>query len=83
MNYKLRRFGYGISESNSLQPAGLTLLQSCERVPFIEKDILKDEAAFKELTEDLGFMSTPVIKIDDESLVGFNQGKLRELLNLK
>jgi len=52
-------------------------------VPFIEKDISKDEVAFKELTEDLGFRSTPVIKIDDESLVGFNQGKLRELLNLK
>ncbi len=52
-------------------------------VPFIEKDISKDEAAFKELTEDLGFMSTPVIKIDDEALVGFDQGKLQELLNLK
>ncbi len=66
----------------------MTLLQSCERVssknvPFIEKDISKDEAAFKELTEDLGFVSTPVIKIDDASLVGFNQGKLRKLLNLK
>lgn len=39
--------------------------------------------SFKELTEDLGFVSTPVIKIDDASLVGFNQGKLRKLLNLK
>ena len=52
-------------------------------VPFIEKDISKDEVAFKELTEDLGFRSTPVIKIDDEALAGSDQGKLRELLNLK
>ena len=51
-------------------------------MPFIEKDISKDDAAFEELTEDLGIMTTPVIKINGEILVGFNQRKLRELLSL-
>jgi len=52
-------------------------------VPFIEKNITKDKAAFKELTEDLGLMSTPIIKIKDEIITGFNQTKLRKLLGLK
>lgn len=51
-------------------------------VPFIEKNITNDEAAFKELTEDLGLMSTPIIQVGDETLVGFNQKRLRELLGL-
>ena len=42
----------------------------------------KDEAAFKELTEDFGLMTTPVIQVDEVMVVGFNQGKLRELLGL-
>ena len=52
-------------------------------VPFIEKNITEDEAAFKELTEDLDIMTTPVFRINDETLVGFNQKKLRKLLGLK
>lgn len=52
-------------------------------MPFVEKNITKDEAAFKELTEDLGLMTTPVIQVKDETLVGFNQKRLRELLGLK
>ncbi len=52
-------------------------------MPYIEKNITKDEAAFKELTEDLGIMSTPVIKINEEIITGFNQTKLRKLLGLK
>jgi arsenate reductase-like glutaredoxin family protein len=51
-------------------------------MPFIEKNITEDEAAFKELTEDLALMSTPVIQVNDKTLVGFNQKKLRELLGL-
>ncbi|RMD87795.1 MAG: glutaredoxin family protein [Calditrichaeota bacterium] len=55
---------------------------SQHNVPFEEKNVSNDESAFKELTEDLGIMTTPVIKVGDEVLVGFNQKRLRELLNL-
>ncbi|MFQ6115427.1 MAG: glutaredoxin family protein [bacterium] len=53
------------------------------QVPFVEKNITKDEAAFRELTEDLELMTTPVIQVEDETLVGFNQKRLLELLGLK
>lgn len=52
-------------------------------MPFVEKNITKDEAAFRELTEDLELMTTPVIQVEDETLVGFNQKRLLELLGLK
>ena len=55
---------------------------SRQNVPFIEKDISKDQAVFKELTEDLGLMTTPVILVNGETLVGFDQTKLQELHGL-
>lgn len=60
----------------------------CERVkeflsqrgiPFEERDVLKDETAIEELSE-LGYMTTPVVKIDGEVVVGFNRKRLEELL---
>lgn len=48
-------------------------------IPYVERDVLKDESAIQELAE-LGFMTTPVIKIDDEVVVGFNRQRLEELL---
>ena len=46
---------------------------------FEEKDITKDPSAVEEL-ERLGAMTTPVIVIDGEVVVGFNQKRLEELL---
>ena len=47
---------------------------------FEEKDITKDPAALEEL-EKLGVMTTPVILIDGQAVIGFNQKRLEELLS--
>lgn len=47
---------------------------------FTEKDIAKDSSALEEL-ENLGAMTTPVIVIDGEPVIGFNQKRLEELLS--
>jgi glutaredoxin len=48
-------------------------------VVFEERDITKDLSAVEDL-ERLGLMTTPVIVIDGEVIVGFNQKRLGELL---
>jgi glutaredoxin 3 len=40
-----------------------------------------DRAALKELL-DMGYQSTPVTIIDGEAVVGFDQGKIEQLLGL-
>lgn len=47
---------------------------------FTERDISKDSSALKEL-EKLGAMTTPVILINGEVVIGFNQKRLEELLS--
>jgi glutaredoxin 3 len=50
-------------------------------VQFVEKNVRADQAALKELI-DLGFQSTPVTIIDGQSVVGFDQAKIMELLGI-
>jgi glutaredoxin 3 len=50
-------------------------------VEFVEKNVRADKAALKELL-DQGFQSTPVIIIDSQSVVGFDQAKIIELLGI-
>jgi glutaredoxin len=50
-------------------------------VQFVEKNVRADKTALKELL-DQGFQSTPVTIIDGQSVVGFDQAKLIELLGL-
>ncbi len=50
-------------------------------VQFVEKNVRADKAAMKELI-DQGFQSTPVTIIDGQSVVGFDQLKIMELLGL-
>jgi glutaredoxin 3 len=50
-------------------------------VQFVEKNVRADKTALKELL-DQGFQSTPVTIIDGQSVVGFDQAKLVELLGL-
>ena len=50
-------------------------------VQFVEKNVRADKTALKELL-DQGFQSTPVTIIDGQSVVGFDQAKLIELLSL-
>ena len=53
---------------------------SQKNIPFIERDILNDEQAFAEL-EELGIMTTPVVTIDGEVIIGFDQARLQQLLD--
>jgi glutaredoxin 3 len=50
-------------------------------VEFVEKNVRADKAALKELL-DQGFQSTPVTIIDGQSVVGFDQAKIIELLGI-
>ena len=50
-------------------------------VEFEDRDITKNEIFLKEL-EEMNIMSTPVIVIDGEAVVGFKKDRLDELLGL-
>lgn len=54
---------------------------SQNKIEFTDRNIVKDETAFKEL-EKLGYMTTPVILIDGEVVVGYDIPKLSSLLQL-
>jgi glutaredoxin 3 len=47
---------------------------------YTEKDITKDSSALEEL-ERLGAMTTPVIVINGDVVIGFNRKRLEELLS--
>jgi glutaredoxin len=49
-------------------------------IPYVERDVSRDERALGEL-EALGFMTTPVLKIDGEVVVGFDRKRLEALLH--
>lgn len=51
-------------------------------LPFAEKDITQDPSALEELQQ-LGVLSTPVILVGEEMIVGFDQKKLEILLGLR
>jgi glutaredoxin len=50
-------------------------------VQFVEKNVRADQAALKELIA-LGFQSTPVTIIDGQSVVGFDQQRISDLLEI-
>jgi len=52
---------------------------SQKKVQFAEKDITKDPNALEELKK-LGFMTTPVLVIDDSVIVGFDTAKIDSAL---
>ena len=52
---------------------------SQQNVNFTERDVVNDAEALAEL-EELGIMTTPVIVIDDEVIVGFDRKRLQQLL---
>jgi glutaredoxin-like YruB-family protein len=49
-------------------------------IPYTDYDVSKDKEKVYEMIHKSGQMGTPVILVDDEVLVGFNQGKLDKLL---
>jgi glutaredoxin len=48
-------------------------------VPFEDRDVSTDAAAFDELSK-LGLMTTPVLRINGETVVGFDRAKIERLL---
>ena len=53
---------------------------SRKEIPFTDYDVAADKEKAKEMIEKTGQMAVPVILVDDEIVVGFNQAKLDELL---
>lgn len=51
-------------------------------VAYTEHDVAGDQAKRQEMIEMTGQMGVPVIKIGDDIVVGFDEGKLKELLGL-
>ncbi|GAI87517.1 unnamed protein product [marine sediment metagenome] len=52
-------------------------------ISYVDYDVGKDKVRAKEMIEKSGQMDTPVILVDDEMVVGFNQSKLNKLLSKK
>lgn len=52
---------------------------SQKKVDFLVRNVAEDDAAREELAA-LGLRATPVIRIGDEVVVGFDRGKLERLL---
>jgi len=50
-------------------------------IPFVERNIGNDPAARDELIN-AGFRAVPVIRVGDETMVGFSAPKLRKLLGI-
>ena len=61
--------------------AGVKEFLSKNSVQFVERDVTRDKEALSEL-EKLGVMTTPVILIDGDVVVGYDVSKLRSLLSI-
>lgn len=51
-------------------------------ITYDEKNVMADVGARQEMVQKSGQMGVPVIDIDGEIIVGFDQPRLRELLRL-
>ncbi len=48
-----------------------------------EKDVAKDEQARNDMVQKSGQLGVPVIDVNGEVVIGFDESRLRELLNVK
>ncbi|MDQ5957824.1 MAG: glutaredoxin 3 [Patescibacteria group bacterium] len=55
---------------------------TANNVAFQDIDVVADRAKAKEMIDKSGQMGVPVIFIDDEMIIGFDEGRIRELLGL-
>ena len=53
------------------------------KIEFEDLDVAENEMARDEMIEKSGQMGVPVIEIDGEIVIGFDQGKIKKLLKLK
>lgn len=51
-------------------------------IEFTDFNVAEDQEKRKEMVEMTGQMGVPVIKIGDDLLVGFDEGKVKELLGV-
>lgn len=51
-------------------------------IEYTDHNVAEDTEKRKEMLEKSGQMGVPVIFIGDELVIGFDEGKIRELLNL-
>jgi len=51
-------------------------------IPYQDLDVAEDKAAREEMISKSGTMTVPVIEIDGEILLGFNEAQLKEKLGL-
>jgi len=51
-------------------------------IAFTDNDVATDLTKRQEMIELTGQMGVPVIKIDDDIVIGFDEGKVKELLGL-
>ncbi len=54
-----------------------------QNLPFSEIDVASDTAAANEMVKMSGQMGVPVIKIDDEIIVGWNKNALEDVIKSK
>lgn len=52
-------------------------------IEFEDLDVAENEAARNEMIEKSNQMEVPVIEIDGEIVIGFNQDRIKKLLNIK
>ena len=52
-------------------------------IEYTEHDVANDSAKAQEMIEKSGQMGVPVIFIDDEMIIGFDQPKVAKLLDIK
>ena len=51
-------------------------------VDYEEVDVAADNARLQEMVELSGQMGVPVIKVEDQVVVGFDEGKVKEMLGM-
>jgi len=52
-------------------------------IEFEDLDVAENEIARNEMVEKSGQMGVPVIMVGEEIVIGFDQAKLKKLLNIK
>ncbi len=55
---------------------------TANNVAFTDYDVSTDEAKRSEVVERSGQMGVPVIFIDDQMVIGFNEDKIKEFLGM-
>ena len=53
-----------------------------KNLSYEEYDVMKDVQKRQEMTTETGQMGVPVIKINGKIVIGFNKGKINELLGI-